>query len=140
MSASAAAITVAALLVASPSVTDADRVAANGGFLLGNAQRCGISEERVVRTGQLIRTLIAAASADETSEEDATARFSAFFLVSAVTDPKEATREAAPVASCRKVKAEFGRLEKHRLALGDSLIGSDRGAPGKRPIAPGDGE
>jgi len=31
---SAAAITVAALLVASPSITDADRIAANGGFLV----------------------------------------------------------------------------------------------------------
>ena len=39
---SAAAITVAALLVASPSITDADRIAANGGFLVGNAHRCGV--------------------------------------------------------------------------------------------------
>ena len=53
---SAAAITVAALLVASPSITDADRIAANGGFLLGNSLRCGIDDNRVTHAGQLIRT------------------------------------------------------------------------------------
>src|SRR3954447_9762961 len=77
---SAAAITVAALLVASPSITDADRIAAKGGFLLGNAQRCGVDDNRVTRAGQLIRTLISAAVSDDKTEEDATARFSAFFL------------------------------------------------------------
>lgn len=136
MSASAAVITAAALLVASPSVTDADRIAANGGFLLGNAQRCGIDEGRLVRTGQLIRKLIAAAAGDEGAKEDATARFSAFFLVSAVIDPKEEKL----VASCRKVTAEFRRLEKHQVPVGDSLVGSERSARGKRPIDPGAGE
>src|SRR3954454_13910003 len=85
---SAAAITVAALLVASPSITDADRIAANGGFLAGNAHRCGVEDARVTRAGQLIRSLISAASRDDKSEEEATAWFSAFFLVSAVADPK----------------------------------------------------
>lgn len=136
MSVSVAAITAAALLVASPSVSDADRIAANGGFLLGNAQRCGIEEERLVRTGHLIRRLIAATAADESAKDDATARFSAFFLVSAVTDPKEEKL----VASCRKVTAEFRRLENHQVPVGDSLVGSEIGPRGKRPIAPGAGE
>jgi hypothetical protein len=60
----AAATTVAALLIASPSNTDADRIAANGGFLIGNAQRCGFDTDRVVRAGQLVRELLAAATAD----------------------------------------------------------------------------
>jgi len=97
MPASAAAITVAALLVASPSTTDADRIAANGGFLLGNAHRCGIDDNRVTRAGQLVRTLIAAASGDDKAQEEASARFSAFFLVSAVADPK--TEKL--IASCK---------------------------------------
>ena len=69
---SVAAITVAALLVASPSITDADRIAAKGGFLLGNAQRCGIDDNRVTHAGQVIRTLISAAAPDDKAEEDAT--------------------------------------------------------------------
>src|SRR3954470_9052500 len=85
---SAAAITVAALLVASPSITDADRIAANGGFLLGNAHRCGINDNRMMSAGQLIRTLISAATPDDKAEDEATARFSAFFLVSAEVGPK----------------------------------------------------
>src|SRR4051812_3747425 len=94
---SVAAITVAALLVASPNITDADRVAANGGFLLGNAHRCGVDDNRVTRAGQLIRTLISAAAPDDKAEENATERFSAFFLVSAVADPKSDKL----VASCK---------------------------------------
>jgi hypothetical protein len=107
---SVAGITVAALLVASPSLTDADRIAAKGGFLLGNAQRCGIDDNRVTHAGQLIRTLISAAAPDDKAEEDATARFSAFFMVSAVPDPKSGKL----VASCKRITAELRRLESHR--------------------------
>src|SRR5918992_2763427 len=85
---SVTAVTVAALLVSSPITTDADRIAAKGGFLLGNAQRCGIDDNRVTHANRLIRTLISAAAPDDKAEEDATARFSAFFMVSAVPDPK----------------------------------------------------
>lgn len=133
---SAAAITVAALLVASPSLTDADRIAANGGFLLGNAHRCGIEDSRVTRAGQLVRTLISAASPDGKAEEDATARFSAFFLVSAVADPKIDKL----VASCKRITAELRRLESHRVD--QALVGSNdespgKSVPGKDPAGPG---
>ena len=134
MPASAAAITVAALLVASPSTTDADRIAANGGFLLGNAHRCGIDENRVTRAGQLVRTLITAASRDGKAEEEATARFSAFFLVSAVADPK--TEKL--IASCKRITAELRELEDHRVDL--PLIGSNDDARRASPFQPGDGE
>jgi hypothetical protein len=136
---SAAAITVAALLVASPSITDADRVAANGGFLVGSAHRCGVDEARVTHAGQLIRTLIAAASPDDKAEEEATARFSAFFLVSAAADPKTDKL----VAPCKRVTAELRRLESH--PADETLIGSNDGPPANGPPAtpsfgPGDGE
>ena len=131
---SAAAITVAALLVASPSITDADRIAANGGFLVGNAHRCGVDDARVTRAGQLIRTLISAASRDEKGEEEATARFSAFFLVSAVADPK--TEKL--VASCKRITAELRRLESHQLD--PALIGSSDKAPARGSFGPADGE
>ena len=136
---SAAAITVAALLVASPSLTDADHIAANGGFLLGNAHRCGIDDSRVTRAGQLVRTLIAAASSDDKAEEEATSRFSAFFLVSAVADPKTDKL----VASCKRITAELRRLESHHAD--QALIGSNdeppqKSIPEKGKFGPGDGE
>jgi len=131
---SAAAITVAALLVASPSITDADRIAANGGFLLGNAHRCGMGENRVTQAGQLIRTLISAAAPDDKAEEDATARFSAFFLVSTEADPKSGKL----VASCKRITAELRRLESHRVDL-QSVGSSDKERP-ESSFKPQDGE
>jgi hypothetical protein len=131
---STAAITVAALLVASPSITDADRIAANGGFLVGNAHRCGMEDARVTRAGQLIRTLISAASRDDKVEEEATARFSAFFLVSATADPKNDKL----IASCKRITLELRKLEKHQPD--QTLVGSATGAPAKPSFGPGDGE
>ena len=131
---SVAAITVAALLVCSPITTDADRIAAKGGFLLGNAQRCGIDGNRVTRAGQLITTLISAAAPDDKAEEDATARFSAFLMVSAVPDPK--SNEL--VASCKRIAAELRRLESHRGDL--PLIGSSDKERLESSFSPKDGE
>ena len=128
-----AATTVAALLIASPSTTEADRIAANGGFLVGNAHRCKLDPERVVRAGQLVRELIAAAAGDEKVQEDATTRFAEFFLVSAYADPKKEKL----IASCKAVAAELGKLEQHQA----TLIGSSTEKPAKaRPFGPGDGE
>jgi hypothetical protein len=131
---STAAITVAALLVASPSITDADRIAANGGFLLGNAHRCGIDDDRMTHAGQLIRTLISAAAPDDKAEEDATARFSAFFLVSTEADPKSGKL----VASCKRITAELRRLESHRVDL--PLVGSSDKERPESSFRPKDGE
>jgi hypothetical protein len=124
----AAATTIAALLLASPSVSDADRIAANGGFLVGNAHRCGIDRERVVRAGRLVRQLIAAATADSAAEEAATRRFARFFLVSALAD--QAKKNAVP--ACKLVAGELDRLEHHELALA--------GAGAAPHFRPGDGE
>lgn len=133
------AATVAALLIASPSSTDADRIAANGGFLLGNAHRCGLDTDRVVRAGQLIRELIVAASGDDKAGEAAITRFSQFFLVSASDDTKERT----VVASCRVVASELGRLERHQVASLKPKTGAAKtktGTSPARPFGPGDGE
>ncbi len=131
---SIATITVAALLVASPSITDADRIAAKGGFLVGNAQRCGIDDNRVTHAGQVIRTLISAAAPDDKAEEDATARFSAFFMVSAVPDRK--SNEL--VASCKRITAELRRLESYRVDL--PLVGSSDKERPESSFRPKDGE
>jgi hypothetical protein len=106
------ATTVAALLVASPSSSDADRLAANGGFLLGNAQRCGIAAERVERAAQMVRELVLAAARDAREEEDAKGRLAAFFLVSAAPHDGKGTK--ALIASCRLVTGEFEQFERHQ--------------------------
>jgi hypothetical protein len=129
----AAATTVAALLIATPSATDADRIAANGGFLVGSAHHCGLDSDRVVRAGQLVRQLISAATTDSKEEEAANLRFAEFFLVSAYSD----TAKAKIVASCKTVAAELTRLEQHRL----EQVGAERNSASDRPhYGPGDGE
>ncbi len=128
------AASVAALLIASPSATDAARVAADGGFLLGNAHRCGIQNERIVRAGQLIRDLIIASAADGQEQDEATARFARFFIVSAFVDPAGDKL----VASCPIVSNEFERLEQHH-AVEDGPNPVAEGATSPR-FGPGDGE
>ena len=108
-----AATAAAMLLVASPgasSGSDAGRLAATGGFLLGNAHRCGIPTDRVVRTGQLIRELIVAAARDTQEQEAATERFAKVFMATAVPDKADGKL----VASCEVVSSEFEQLEGHR--------------------------
>lgn len=129
----AAATTVAALLIASPSTTDADRIAANGGFLIGNAHRCGLDNERVVRAGRLVRELIAAATADSKEEETASMRFAQFFIVSAFPDQGKDKL----VASCKVVSGELTKLEQHQL----ELVGSTGAVNSDNPrFRLGDGE
>lgn len=107
--------TAAVLLVASPaavSSADASRIAIKGGFLLGNAHRCGIATDRVVHAGQVIRDLIQAAAKDEHEQEEATAQFAQFFLATAIPG----VSDSKLVASCPAVASEFGKLERHKLA------------------------
>jgi hypothetical protein len=126
--------TLAALLVASPSSSDADRLAANGGFLLGNAQRCGIASER-----QLVRRLILAASRDPREEEDSRGRLAAFFLVSSFADAGADAGKKKLAASCRIVTSEFEQLERHALGAGGSASATEGSSLLPR-FGPGDGE
>jgi hypothetical protein len=129
-----AAASVAALLISSPSTNDAARVAADGGFLLGNAHRCGIQNDRIVHAGQLIRDLIIASAADGKEQDEATARFARFFIVTAFVAPAGDKL----VASCPIVSSEFERLEQHQM-VGDGANVASEGAAGRR-FGPGDGE
>jgi hypothetical protein len=113
-------MTTAIILVASSGSTSlethssaiAARIATNAGFLLGNAHRCGIPTDRVVKAGQLVRELIQAASKDTREQEDATETFATFFLATALPDMSEGKL----VASCTTVTSEFQKLERHRVA------------------------
>ena len=99
--------------IAAAQASDSQRLAENGGFLLGHAHRCGISNERVIKAGRTIQNLIAATAADPGESVGATARFAEFFLATSSTDAGE--KELTP--ACKKVIAEFKKLERHRLQV-----------------------
>ena len=102
------------------STTDAARIATNAGFLLGNAHRCGIATDRVVKAGQMIRELIHAAARDSKEQEDATEQFATLFLATALPELGDSKGDSKLVASCDNVTAEFQKFERHRVAGGAS--------------------
>ena len=102
----------AVLLLSSISVTkaaDPTLLAETGAFLLGNAYRCGVSTERVMRAGNVIRGMIASLSKDAGEKEVAGARFSDRFRLSAYP---AADRDVL-IPPCSVVVTQFERLERH---------------------------
>jgi len=89
-------------------------LAETGGFLLGNAHRCGVPTARVEHAGKVIQHLIVAASSDPTEEDAAASRFAETFTASAYPD-KEGE---APIPGCGIVIAQFQRLERHHQQAG----------------------
>ena len=87
---------------------DPTLLAATGGFLLGNAHRCGVAVERVERAGNVIHDFIAAAAKDSNEAAAADSRFSEIFVASALPDQDP---DAFP--SCTVVIQQFDRLERH---------------------------
>jgi hypothetical protein len=83
------------------------RIAETGAYLLGNAHRCGIADDRVVRAGKVIRELIVAASDDKTEQKAAKSRFAEIFRASAQA---EADGQAS-IPPCKTVMTQFERLE-----------------------------
>ncbi|HEV2302743.1 MAG TPA: hypothetical protein VGR91_14345 [Stellaceae bacterium] len=100
--------------VASASTGGATSLAVGGGFLLGNADRCGVSGERVARAGRIIDRLIRAAAGDAGEARSAERRFAAVFLATA----HPAAGGHALIPSCRVVRAQFDRLERHHRQAG----------------------
>lgn len=89
-------------------------LAETGGYLLGNARRCGVPTERVERAGNVIHDFIVASAQDSREVATADARFAQIFLASAVPgDPEE-------FPSCRVVIQQFERLEQHHQQAGMS--------------------
>ena len=83
------------------------RIAETGAYLLGNAHRCGVADERVVRAGKVIRDLIAAASDDESERRAAKSRFAEIFRASAEAE----SSGRALIPACKTVVMQFERLE-----------------------------
>ena len=83
------------------------RIAETGAYLLGNAHRCGVADERVVRAGKVIRELIAAAADDPGEQTAAKSRFAEIFRDSARPEGNGRT----PIPPCGTVVTQFERLE-----------------------------
>jgi hypothetical protein len=100
---------------ASTASAGSDQLAATGGFLLGNAHRCGVSPARVARAANVIHDMIVAAADDDAVEiTDAEERYVEVFLASAFPD----TEQNALVPSCGVVIAQFNRLERYHRQAG----------------------
>ena len=105
------AVTTPLLLLLGSGVADAanpTQLAETGGFLLGNASRCGVAVERVESAGKVIHDFIAAAARDASEAAAADSRFSEIFTASALPDQDP---EAFP--SCTVVIQQFDRLERY---------------------------
>ena len=105
------AVTTPLVLLLSIGVADAadpTQLAETGGFLLGNASRCGVPIERVESAGKVIHDFIAAAARDSNEAAAADSRFSEIFRASALP---EQDPDAFP--SCTVVIQQFDRLERH---------------------------
>ena len=105
------AVTIPLLLLLGSGVADAadpTQLAETGGFLLGNARRCGVPVERVASAGNVIHDFIAAAAKDASEAAAADSRFSEIFIASALPDQDP---DAFP--SCTVVIQQFDRLERH---------------------------
>ena len=90
------------------------RIAETGAVLLGNAHRCGVADDRVVRAGKVIRELIIAASDDANERRAAKSRFAESFRESA--QPQGDGRGSIP--PCKTVLTQFERLEQFHDGLG----------------------
>jgi hypothetical protein len=100
------------------------RIAETGAFLLGNAYRCGVADDRVVRAGKVIRELIAAAADDAGEQTAAKSRFAEIFRESARAEGNG----RMPAPACSTVVAQFERLEQFHDTVGRRK-GGVAGAP-----------
>jgi len=87
---------------------DPTLLAETGGFLLGNASRCGVPIERVEHAGKAIHDFITVAANDPNEAVVADRRFAEIFLANALPEPNP---RAFP--SCEVVRQQLERLERH---------------------------
>ena len=114
---SALAVTTALLLLLGIGVAeaaDSTQLAETGGFLLGNAHRCGVPAERVEHAGKVIHDLIGAAAYDLSEAAAADSRFAEIFLASAFPNHD---RDVL-IPPCTVVITQFDKLERHHQQAG----------------------
>ena len=109
--------------IGAANAADPTLLAATGGFLLGNAHRCGVAVERVERAGKVIHGFIIAAAKDSSEVAAADSRFAAIFLAASLPN-----QDPDSFPSCAVVIQQFDRLERHH-----EEVGMGRGASAERP-------
>jgi hypothetical protein len=110
------ALAASALLVVATGATavaNSTRIAETGAALLGNAHRCGVADERLVRAGKLIRELIVASSDNSNEQKAAKSHFAETLRASAQSEADG----HRPVPPCKTVLAQFERLEQFHNRL-----------------------
>ena len=90
------------------SADDALRIAERGGFLLGQAYRCGSAVEHLENPANLIQSLLSAAAASPDEKTTAEQAFAEQFLVNMITPG-----HAGLLPSCARVRRELSRLTEH---------------------------
>jgi hypothetical protein len=121
----AATAAAAALLggIAAAQAGDATTLADRGGFLLGQALRCGASDVRLQPSAALIGKLIDAYSLDGDDRVAAQAE-----LVERIVAGAQAKTAGDPLPACTAVLGQLASFEQHRLAPVDR---TSAGQPGK---------
>ena len=80
-------------------------LAETGGFLLGNAHRCDVSAERIIRAGKVIVDMIDTVSQDASEKDAANARFADAFSLSSTL----AATGTAFSPPCEAIVTQFER-------------------------------
>lgn len=94
--------------VSAASADDALRIAERGGFLLGQAYRCGSPVEHLENPANLIQSMLRAAAASSDQRATAEQTFAEQFLVNMITPG-----HAGLLPSCARVRRELSRLAEH---------------------------
>ena len=119
------------LTAAGAQAGEADTIAERAGFLIGHAQRCGVSDARLQRAAVLGKKLIAAFAVDADDRKEAQAQFARQILASAL-----AAALGEPLPPCSLIKAQLTELEQHRPAAATSKQEGSPMADKDRPEAP----
>ena len=92
---------------------DPTLLAETAAYLLGNAHRCGVADDRVEHAGRVIRDLMVVAAQDTAELATAQARFVDIFSAVAV-----ASQDQEGFPSCEVVILQFERLARHHRQRG----------------------
>ena len=98
------------LTSASAHAGDAEAVARRGGFLLGQALRCGVAEARLEPSARLVHDLVKALATSKVEQRDAGRSFAG----SVVASVKPAADK--PLPSCTQVRRKLALLERHHAS------------------------
>ncbi len=93
---------------------ESNQLAETGGFLLGNAHRCGVRAQRIADAGEVIHDLILAAANDPREASAAEWRYAEVFMASAAPKQEQGTL----IPPCGVVITQFDRLERHHHQAG----------------------